>query len=162
MFSKKNVPKAEDSNNGNKEWFLHIFQTWLVKQSGEDTLRKRIGNWRNNFSILPTSMMPIWDPRPRERSMQKKRQDQMGAPGIWVLILVRKDISEKLSLEMIFHLCEDVGHNNKGKTGSLGDEHSEHNVHEHRPPLRIPAHEHRSPLRIPANEHCPSYLSCLV
>ena len=30
-----------------------------------------------------TSMIPIWEPRPRERSMQKKRQDQMGAPGIF-------------------------------------------------------------------------------
>ena len=27
-------------------------------------------------------MMPIWEPRPREKSMRKKRQDQMGAPGI--------------------------------------------------------------------------------
>ena len=34
MFSKKNVPEAENSNNGNKDWFLHIFQARLVKQSG--------------------------------------------------------------------------------------------------------------------------------
>ena len=78
----ENVPEAENSDNGNKDWFLHIFQARLVKQSGEDTLKRRIGNLRNNFQILPTSMMPIWEPRPRERSMQKKRQDQIGAPGI--------------------------------------------------------------------------------
>ena len=41
---KKNLPEAENSDNGNKDWFLHIFQARLVKQSGEDTLRSKNKN----------------------------------------------------------------------------------------------------------------------
>ena len=40
----ENVPEAENSDNGNKDWFLHIFQARLVKQSGEDTLRSKNKN----------------------------------------------------------------------------------------------------------------------
>ena len=42
----------------------------------------RLG-WSNNVERTP-SMMPIWEPRPRESSIKKNRQDQMGAPGILV------------------------------------------------------------------------------
>ena len=39
--------------------------------------------WSNRVDITP-SRIPICDPRPRERSIKKKREDQKGAPGIFV------------------------------------------------------------------------------
>jgi hypothetical protein len=30
--------ETENGNDGNKDWFLHILQTWLVKQGGQHTL----------------------------------------------------------------------------------------------------------------------------
>ena len=39
--------------------------------------------WSNRVDTTP-SRIPIWEPRPRESSIMKKRADQKGAPGILV------------------------------------------------------------------------------
>ena len=34
------LPETEKGNDGNKDWFLDILQTWLVKQGGEHALEE--------------------------------------------------------------------------------------------------------------------------
>ena len=35
------LPETENGNDGNKDWFLHILQTWLVKQGGQHSLENK-------------------------------------------------------------------------------------------------------------------------
>ena len=39
------LPETENGNDGNKDWFLHILQTWLVKQGGQHTLENKISTF---------------------------------------------------------------------------------------------------------------------
>ena len=34
------LPETEKGNDGNKDWFLDILQTWLVKQGGQHALEE--------------------------------------------------------------------------------------------------------------------------
>ena len=64
--------------------FLTFFKLGWSNKVDSTPWRKRVDIRRMIIDICySTSMIPIWEPRPRERSMQKNRQDQMGAPGIF-------------------------------------------------------------------------------
>ena len=47
----KFLPEADNGNDGNEDWFLHILQTWLVEQGGQHALEEGCSNWIKGIRI---------------------------------------------------------------------------------------------------------------